>query len=140
MEAFFADVKQWGVYADYSYTPNPDLKGVGNDHPFPPEIEVDSPYLKHRIQWLQGQLDAAQAETWKKLSADKKAKAAFDEWRAASRAFFRKSPDGWLAPRPEVALKMKNTNSVAATNFTVQPDGTVLLTRQPRDGTSLALP
>ena len=49
MEAFFADIKQWGVYQDYGYTPNPDLKGWDNDHPFPPEIEVDSPYLKGRI-------------------------------------------------------------------------------------------
>ncbi len=25
LEAFFADVKQWGVYQDYDYTPNPDF-------------------------------------------------------------------------------------------------------------------
>ncbi len=31
--AFFADVKQWGVYHDYDYTPNPELKGWSNDHP-----------------------------------------------------------------------------------------------------------
>ena len=39
-------MKQWGVYTDYGYTPNPELKGWSNDHPFPPEIEVESPYLK----------------------------------------------------------------------------------------------
>ena len=33
---------------DYDYTPNPELKGWTNDHPFPPEIEVESPYLKRR--------------------------------------------------------------------------------------------
>ena len=38
--AFFADLKQWGVYQDYDYTPNPDLRGWSNDHPFPPELEV----------------------------------------------------------------------------------------------------
>ena len=47
LAAFFADVRQWGVYADYTYTPNPDLRGVGNDHPFYPEVEVPSTYL-HR--------------------------------------------------------------------------------------------
>src|SRR5205807_5303482 len=52
LAAFFADVKQWGVYSDYGYTPNPDLKGWTNDHPFPPEIELTSPYLLRR----QGQL------------------------------------------------------------------------------------
>ena len=43
LEAFFADIKQWGVYADCGYTPNPELKGWTNEQPFPPEIEVDSP-------------------------------------------------------------------------------------------------
>src|SRR4029079_1275250 len=57
MEAFFADVKQWGVYSDYNYTPNPDLKGWSNDHPFPPEIEVESPYLKKRAAELWAKLD-----------------------------------------------------------------------------------
>src|SRR6266446_4845726 len=52
-EAFFADVKQWGVYMDYDYTPNPDLKGWSNDHPFPPEIEVESAYLRRRLAKLQ---------------------------------------------------------------------------------------
>ncbi|MEY3548513.1 MAG: hypothetical protein RLZZ552_880, partial [Verrucomicrobiota bacterium] len=45
LQAFFADVKQWGVYADYSYTPEPELKGVGNDHPFYPEIRSKNAYL-----------------------------------------------------------------------------------------------
>jgi hypothetical protein len=45
MEAFFADIKQWGVYDDNDFTPNPDLKGWSANHPFPPEIEVESPLL-----------------------------------------------------------------------------------------------
>src|SRR5437867_2156420 len=57
MEAFFADVKEWGVYMDYAYTPNPDFKGFSNDHPFPPEIEVDNPYLQQRKAKLQAQAD-----------------------------------------------------------------------------------
>ena len=57
LEAFFADVKQWGVYADYGYTPNPDLKGFNNDYPFPPEIEVTSPYLVRRSGRLRRQID-----------------------------------------------------------------------------------
>src|SRR5205823_5636963 len=48
MEAFFADIKQWGYYADAPYARNPELKGFSNDHPFPPEIEVASPYLLAR--------------------------------------------------------------------------------------------
>ena len=56
LAAFFADVKQWGVYQDYDYTPNPELRGWSNDHPFPPEIEVESPYLKRRQEQLREQI------------------------------------------------------------------------------------
>ena len=52
MGAYFADVKQWGVYSDYRYTPNPDLKGFNNNYPFPPEIVVESPYLKDKAAGL----------------------------------------------------------------------------------------
>ena len=60
--AFFADVKQWGVYTDYGYTPNPDLKGLTNDHPFPPEIEVDSPYLRGAASGLSSRSDQIVAD------------------------------------------------------------------------------
>ena len=56
MSAFFADLRQWGVYSDYNYTPNPDLKGWSNDHPFPPEIEIESPALKRRVGTLKRDL------------------------------------------------------------------------------------
>ena len=60
MEAFFADVKQWGVYRDYDYTPNPELKGFSNDHPFPPEVRWTNAYLKRQIaQWTAQSKDVA---------------------------------------------------------------------------------
>src|SRR5204862_6006701 len=31
IEAYFADMKQWGYYADAKYSPNPELKGFGNE-------------------------------------------------------------------------------------------------------------
>lgn len=52
LAAYFADVKQWGVYSDYKYTPNPDLKGFNNDFPFPPERDVENAYLKRRAARL----------------------------------------------------------------------------------------
>ena len=57
LAAYFADVKQWGVYSDYKYTPNPDLKGFNNDFPFPPEIDVENAYLQRR----QARLEREQA-------------------------------------------------------------------------------
>lgn len=48
LAACFSDIQQWGVYQDYGYTPNPDLRGWSNDHPFPPELEVAVPALAAR--------------------------------------------------------------------------------------------
>ncbi len=66
LKAFFADVKQWGVYSDYKYTPNPDLKNWSNEHPFPPEEVVESLPLKQRILKLHQQLSALASAAWKK--------------------------------------------------------------------------
>src|SRR5438874_12915860 len=92
MEAFFADLKQWGVYSDYTYTPNPDLKGWSNDHPFPPEITVESPYLQRRAQRLRAQI----AELASTVPIDR---ARFAAWRAAGLRFLAAHRDGWAPAR-----------------------------------------
>src|SRR5439155_20307898 len=61
--AFFADLRQWGVYADYGYTPNPDLRGYNNDYPFAPEVKVESRYLKERLEQQQARIAQLPAET-----------------------------------------------------------------------------
>ena len=97
--AFFADVKQWGVYTDYDYTPNPDLKGWTNDHPFPPEIEVDSPYLKRRQEQLQRadpaglRRDGLHGRRTTRASA--RVRGLGQGMRASSSET---SPDGWTTP------------------------------------------
>jgi hypothetical protein len=140
MEAFFADLKQWGVYNDYTYTPNPDLKGWSNDHPFPPEIEVDSPYLKRRISQLNQKLEAVENDAAQKLVSDGNRKTNFNKWRAESIAFQKKWPDGWATPDPEVNVKFKGTNAVAVTNFTVRPDGTVSFSEKAKETVKVMLP
>src|SRR5205823_13917964 len=100
MEAFFADLKQWGYYADAPYSPNPDLKGFGNDHPFPPEIEVESVYLKHRIGRFEAEASDLITLSAEKLKSDKTKQAGFEEWRKSSLAFLKKSPSGWAIPKP----------------------------------------
>ena len=89
LAAFFADVRQWGVYADYTYTPNPDLRGVGNDHPFYPEVEVESPYLKKRADTLTAELTALGVE-----------RPGYAEWKADAATFLLASPTGWATPPP----------------------------------------
>jgi hypothetical protein len=118
MEAFFADVKQWGVYADYGYTPNPDLKGVGNDHPFPPEVEVTSPYLVRRMEKLRHEMRQA---------AGHPSRPAFEAWLREARDFLAKHPDGWATP-PATAVGKKGVEVAA------QPDGSLLLTGKPVKG------
>lgn len=109
MAAYFGDVMQWGVYHDYDYTPNPDLAGWSNDHPFPPEIEVESPYLNRRIRKL---LDREQgifeeASTWMRTNAP--ARDAFRQWRNELHEFLSANPDGWrVAPIATVERKDGN--------------------------------
>jgi hypothetical protein len=140
MEAFFADLKQWGVYADYDYTPNPDLKGVGNDHPFPPEIVVDSPYLQQRLGKLRAEFRNALESSSAKLKTHTESRTAFDAWRQASRRFLKQFPTGWSTPTPEVALRIKDTNAVPATNFTLKADGTVAFSDRAKENTRFTLP
>lgn len=140
MEAFFADLKQWGVYNDYSYTPNPDLKGWSNDHPFPPEIQVDSPYLKQRISQLNKKVEALERGSAQKLSKDQARRTNFNQWRKESLAFLKQWPDGWAAPQPDVSVKFKGTNAVAVTNFTLHPDGTVSFSDKAKESVKVTLP
>jgi hypothetical protein len=102
LSAFFSDVKQWGVYHDYGYTPNPDLKGFSNDHPFPPEVVVESPALRRRIVRLGGEIDAAVKQADTRLDGDPKAKQAFADWLASAPAFLRENPSGWESPLDSV--------------------------------------
>jgi hypothetical protein len=96
MAAFFADVKQWGIYTTYDYTPNPDLAGFTNDSPFPPEIVVDSPYLKQREAMLVAKMDGIAGEAGKAIAADEKRRAEFESWRAEAARFVRANPTGWV--------------------------------------------
>jgi hypothetical protein len=115
--AFFADVKQWGVYSDYTYTPNPELKGWSNDHPFPPEMEADVPYLAERARRLSGQI-AKLSTTW--LAEEPAARRTLVEtWRREMLEYRRAFPSGWTPSVPEL--------TAAPTNSVVDRLGTVTL-------------
>jgi hypothetical protein len=139
MEAFFADIKQWGVYMDYAYTPNPDLKGFDNDHPFPPEIVVDSPYLKKRISHLNNEISNAVETASGKLKSDATAREAFDAWRSQNREFIAQWPDGWASPKPEVAIKVTDAKPATNSTYTVKPDSTVEFGNAEKESTRITL-
>ncbi|WP_406693926.1 DUF1553 domain-containing protein [Singulisphaera sp. Ch08] len=116
--AFFADVKQWGVYSDYGYTPNPELKGWTNDYPFPPEIEVESSYLVRRRERLQQRIEQVVTRAGETLAAVPDARHAFETWQKESLRFLEKWPTGWVvAP----AIPEEHDEAVA------QADGSFLL-------------
>ncbi|WP_422928882.1 PSD1 and planctomycete cytochrome C domain-containing protein [Singulisphaera sp. PoT] len=108
-EAFFADVRQWGVYTDYGYTPNGDLKGWTNDHPFPPEIEVESPYLKRRMARIEGEIQKLTASA-SPLAKGDEAKHQFEAWARAGAEFLARAPSGWETPEVVVADKQPSAS------------------------------
>ncbi len=93
LQAFFADVKQWGIYHDYGYTPNPELKGFSNDHPFPPELLVESPYLQARDREARTAL-LAYLDGLSPTTRDP----AFAAWRAETQAWLSRHAEGWAFP------------------------------------------
>ena len=125
LQSFFADVKQWGVYSDYDYTRNPELKGYTNDFPFPPEIEVDSPYLAVRLS--QGQAAViAQAEALRRPVTEPDAASRYAAWIAEQRRYVSQTSDGWEPARATAAVLLKSNQPLADRTVTVGPDGTVV--------------
>ncbi len=98
MGAFFADVQQWGVYNDYAYTPNPDLRGFNNDYPFPPEIETESAFLIGRIDSLRQEQNELVGK-YQVTSLD-----GFNDWAGKIREFLTQHPDGWEIATPWTAV------------------------------------
>ncbi|MFM8497899.1 MAG: PSD1 and planctomycete cytochrome C domain-containing protein [Planctomycetia bacterium] len=125
LQAFFADVKQWGVYANYGYTPEPELEGVNNESPFPPEIEVESPWMKRRLERIQVELDRHLADTARRLAVDPASAAAQAAWEASVAPFLSSHADGWLAPAPVEPRIMKDGKAVEGRSPVVSPMQTV---------------
>jgi hypothetical protein len=112
MSAFFADIRQWGVYSDYTYTPNPDLKGWTNEHPFPPEIKVDSPYLAARKGKLEKELGRQMSAGLTRTLGEEKNKRLFESWLTSTTAFLKVNPTGWAIPEVVVAAPQANAKTV----------------------------
>ena len=94
LQAFFADVKQWGVYADYSYTPEPELKGVGNDHPFYPEVRSKNAYRTKKDAEFRAEL----AVFYDQTLAKQKDLTDFAAWQKDVVAFLSDHPTGLNSP------------------------------------------
>jgi hypothetical protein len=121
LEAFFADITQWGVYQDYDYTPNPDLRGWSNDHPFPPEIAVESPYLERRIEALEQRMGEVLAEHREHTCEEELA-----AWRDRSRTFVDAHQGGWIVASPRL-LPSENADPAKHVSAMPESDGSLFL-------------
>ncbi|MEO6245874.1 MAG: PSD1 and planctomycete cytochrome C domain-containing protein [Opitutaceae bacterium] len=127
LQSFFADVKQWGVYSDYGYTRNPELAGFNNDFPFPPEIEVASPYLTARHDRAAEDLNA-HVLALRRHAAEPAAAARFATWLDEIRAHLARVPGAWERPLPASEV-VKAGKPVMERAVAVEDDGTVRLAR-----------
>ena len=137
LSAYFADIKQFGVYASYGYTPNEELKGWTNNHPFPPEIEVDSPYLRERLQRLRQRMANTALAAWRDAVAAPQRRAALLDWLQRSRELLQNNPTGWQIPDPEVSTTAAKGKTPATA--VVLEDHSVRLTGADSQNTILTL-
>ncbi len=118
MSAFFADIKQWGVYSDYVYTPNKDLEGFTNDYPFPPELEVPSNYLLDQLQDLQQLKSTVISQTTDLLQTDTNLQKQFVAWLDETQRYLRQFREAW---------QTINLVEASSKNVTVTADGLISL-------------
>lgn len=121
--AFFADVKQWGVYSDYGYTPNPDLRGFNNNYPFPPESEVESAYLVRKLTETKAKLQ----QLYRSASVENEA---LESWLAESLDYLSSQTTGWETPAPTVQQTNKKEKHKQPSFATVEKDQSILLTKK----------
>jgi hypothetical protein len=139
LQSFFADVKQWGVYANYGYTPEPELEGVNNDSPFPPEIEVVSPWMKRRSDEIRNKLESQLSAAVEKLSTDEAARQSQEKWEQSLGTFLKSHPDGWLAPSLVSGEIQKDGKAIPKRAVKLDPTGTVQTDKALGKGESVSI-
>lgn len=122
--AFFDDIRQWGVYSDYGYTPNPELRGFNNDYPFPPEMRFKSETVLKQLSDLEERLEAVAAS---RVTPEQRKSESYASWIEHARELLQSHPDGW---QPAAIDKVDAAKGVESE---VLPDSSVLFTGKPKD-------
>ncbi len=123
--AFFDDIRQWGVYSTYGYTPNKDLQGFTNDYPFPPELRFRSESLMDQLSWLESASDSLIA---KKVQPEVMQSESFREWFDDVAKTLGNHGDGWTP------ISVQEVGSSKETTAKILGDESVLLTGKPKEG------
>lgn len=139
LQSFFADVKQWGVYSSYGYSPEPELEGFNNDFPFPPEIEVESPWLKKQYGQVRKSLEDHLAASVAKISTEPKLLAAQAGWEKKMTGYLGKNPEGWITPAIASHEIQKDGKPLPERKVLVDPAGTIQSDKALGKGESLSL-
>jgi hypothetical protein len=126
--AFFADIRQWGVYSHYGNQPVPDLVGRGNEAPFPPEILTPSPALLERIATLRDEMTRL-------LSSQRKPgeEKAYGAWTAKAASFLNEHPSGWASLKPADATVSAGNQPL------VREDGSVVVNGPPQKDAAITI-
>ena len=117
--AYFADVKQWGVYRHFIYTPETELAVHTDDYPFPPEIEVESSYLKARDARLRQQLQVIHLEGGRSRLARPEGNVELDAWVRQVAPHVDMASGGWVTAKPETVDTNPQVTAIPL------PDGSV---------------
>jgi hypothetical protein len=124
--AFFADLRQWGVYADYTYTPNKDLPGSNNNWPFPPEIHAKNAAVEKR-------LDALRRSAVDLLAPALKEESVLQAWQEKSASFVAMNPTGWSPLQPV------GVSATLGTAYEILPEKSVVFTGPESKGEVITL-
>ncbi|WP_144059951.1 DUF1553 domain-containing protein [Rhodopirellula sallentina] len=120
--AFFDDIQQWGVYSDYGYSPNKDLKGFNNDYPFPPEMRWKSPSLVREIESLIAERNRLLQSAIGESTAQSEE---YQQWETSVQETLADHPDGWIP------AEVLHSEASAGTECQTLDDGSILLTGKP---------
>ena len=120
MAPYFADIKQWGVYSDYKYTPEPELKGYNNDYPFPPELDVESEALTRRLARLREQFDGRATEVAKALTTDAESFNSVTRWASEVSPRLQSNPRGWAVAAVNAVRAAPATSAEALPDHSVR--------------------
>jgi hypothetical protein len=104
MGAFFADIKQYGVYSNYPSSLIPELKGFTNDHPFPPQKAAVSQYLLKK----QEEIEAKLLQVYQNTDVDE---TLCKQWGKEITAYLNENPTGWSALKPQKVELTSNTQN-----------------------------
>lgn len=115
--AFFDDVRQWGVYSDYDYTPNPELKSFHNHHPFPPELRLKN---KSTVEHLLHQEKVFDAVVSQRVTEKQRQSQEYEQWQTSVRELLGTHSDGWQPAVVERVESKLNKQSVTHNNRIVQ--------------------